>query len=325
MIQYNCISRKEDMEKNYGVFPTMITPYKDDGNVDYEGVKELVDWYYKKNCDGIFAVCQSSEIHYLTLEERVNIAKTVLKRRDELAELDKNRKPMTIVISGHVSDSFADQVEELTELAKTKPDALILITNRFDIENTSEDKWIEDLDRMVNRLDPSVPLGLYECPKPYKRLITKKMLEYCVKSKRFKFIKDTCCDAEEIKRRVDILDGSGFELYNANAQTYLQTIRDGANGYCGVMANFHPELYGWLLRHKDSEKADLVQSFLCMSAFTEALAYPCTAKYYLNHYEHLNIKPYSRVRDYHEVTEYQKSCLKQMKQLSDYIKEIIKE
>ena len=59
------------MNKKLGVFPTMVTPYTKEGKVDYEGVQALVEWYWKKGCDGIFAVCQSSEIFFLTLEERV--------------------------------------------------------------------------------------------------------------------------------------------------------------------------------------------------------------------------------------------------------------
>ena len=42
-----------------GIYPTMITPYKD-GKIDYEGVNNLVNWYYENGCNGIFAVCQSS-------------------------------------------------------------------------------------------------------------------------------------------------------------------------------------------------------------------------------------------------------------------------
>lgn len=69
------------------------------------------------------------------------------------------------------------------------------------------------------------------------------MLRACVDTGRVSFIKDTCCDAETIKERVELLRGSGVRLYNANAQTLLETVRAGADGYCGVMANLHPEIY----------------------------------------------------------------------------------
>lgn len=311
------------MNKKLGVFPTMITPYKKDGTVDYQGVESLVEWYWKKGCDGIFAVCQSSEILFLNLEDRVKIGKTVVEKAKALAAEDTSRKPMKIVVSGHIADGFDEQVEELCAMANVGADALILITNRMDIANTSDEKWIEDLHKLIEKLPADMPLGVYECPKPYKRLLTKKMLQACKDMGRFAFIKDTCCDAATIKQRVELLKDSDIGLYNANAQTLLETLRAGADGYCGVMANFHPEIYKWMFDHANDEKADIVQAFICMSAFTESLAYPATAKYYLNAHEDIQIEPLSRAVDCNLITDYQKSCLAQMKVLGDFIKKEI--
>ena len=311
------------MNKKLGVFPTMVTPYTKEGKVDYKGVQALVEWYWKKGCDGIFAVCQSSEIFFLTLEERVNIGKTVVEKAKALAEVDKTRKPMKVVVSGHVSDSFEDQVEELTAMSGVGADALILISNRMDIANTTDEKWIEDLHKLIEKIPANMPLGVYECPKPYKRLLTKKMLEACKATGRFAFIKDTCCDAEMIKERIEVLKDCDIGLYNANAQTLLETLRAGADGYCGVMANFHPEIYKWLFDNADKKEAELVQAFVCMTAFTESLAYPATAKYYVNAHEGIKIEPISRAVDCSLITEYQKSCLAQMKTLGDFVKKQI--
>ena len=54
-----------------------------------------------------------------------------------------------------------------------------------------------------------------------------------------------------------------------------------------------------------------------LAAFTETLAYPATAKYYLKTYEGIDIEPYSRSVDCRLVTDYQKKCLAQMKLLAD--------
>ena len=41
-------------EKHYakGSYPTMITPYREDGSVDLEAACRLVEWYWKNGCDG---------------------------------------------------------------------------------------------------------------------------------------------------------------------------------------------------------------------------------------------------------------------------------
>ena len=63
---------------------TMITPYAADGSIDYAAAEKYVDWYYESGIDGIFAVCQSSEIFYLSLEERVRLNRTVYNRAKQL-------------------------------------------------------------------------------------------------------------------------------------------------------------------------------------------------------------------------------------------------
>ena len=84
-----------------GAYPTMITPYNSDKTVDYGAVRALTAWYYERGCAGVFASCQSSEIWYLGLEDRVKLAQTVKDESDRLAA-EYGRKLM-VVASGHVS------------------------------------------------------------------------------------------------------------------------------------------------------------------------------------------------------------------------------
>ncbi len=306
------------MNELKSVFPTMITPYCKDGSVDLNGVEALVEWYFQKGCDGIFADCQSSEIFFLTKEERISIATHVVKKRDELFQRFGRR--MQIVASGHVSDTLEGQADELNAIAATGVDGIIFISNRFDIANTTDEKWIADMNALIALLPKELKLGVYECPYPYKRLLTPAMLEAIKATGRFIFIKDTCCNAQTIKERVAQLKGSGVRLLNANAQTTLETVRAGADGYSGVMANFHPELYVKLFADVNGEGADELGAFLSLAAFTESLAYPASAKYYLREHEGVPIEPYSRTVDCSLITEYQKSILRQMKLLGDKFK-----
>ncbi len=300
-----------------GAFPTMVTPYNEDGTVDYGAVAALVEWYWKEGCGGIFASCQSSEIWFLPEEDRVKLAQVVKDTADRLSSTDKSRPPMTIVASGHVSDAFDDQVRELTKVAQTGVDAVILITNRMDIANTGDENWLKDTMALVDALPADIALGLYECPMPYKRLLTPAMLRYAAESGKFRFIKDTCCDAEEIDRRMDILRGTDLLLYNANAQTLLPSLQSGGAGYCGIMSNFHPRLYNWLVEHfaEDSAKVKLAADVCSMTAFTEALAYPVTAKYHLQQIEGLSFGLSSRSRKAEEFTPYHALCVRQMDEL----------
>lgn len=312
-----------NFEATYGVYPTMITPYRKNGEIDYTAIEMLTEWYWKCGCDGIFADCQSSEIQFLTCEERVSILHTVMRTVHALAEKDLSRPRMTVVASGHVSDEFSAQVKELNAIVAEKPDALILISNRMDIANTSDDAWIAETERLIAEIPEDMPLGIYECPKPYKRLLSEKMLRWCVENGRFYFVKDTCCDADLIKARLDICKDSHLKLFNANAQTLLETVKSGAHGYCGVMANFHPDLYVKLLKREDlySRKTSLLQDFLGLAATIEGQTYPCCAKYYLDKFEYVTMEPFARSADVRNLTAYQRFCIDQMAELTNAIRE----
>ena len=313
---------KMELSKAFGAYPTMVTPYDENGNVDDAAAEAMVEWYWNMGCDGIFASCQSSEIQCLSEDDRVKLADCVKKKADALAAADPSRAPMLIVASGHVSDDFDDQARELNRIAGTGVDAVILITNRMDIENTGDDAWIRDAERLIQTIPEHVMLGLYECPRPYKRLLTPKMLEWCLSTGRFRYIKDTCCDEAEIERRLAILNGTPLRLFNANAQTLLESLKAGGAGYCGVMCNFHPELYVWLTHHfKDQpETAETVGAFLSIAAFTESLAYPITAKYHLSQIEGLPIASlYSRSRDAADFKPYDAMCVRQMNELANRV------
>ncbi len=308
----------------YDVFPTMITPYKPDGNVDYDLVEKYVEWYFNKGCSGIFAICQSSEIMYLTLEERIRINKTVWQKTKQIES--QTGKKLTVVSSGHVGNTIEEQIAELNAVAESGTDALILITNRLDINNEGDDVWIKNAEKLLLELPTDIPLGLYECPLPYKRLVTPKILEWCLKTKRFHFMKDTCCDAKVIAQRNEILKGSNFKLLNANCQTLLQSLKSGSAGYCGIMTNFHPELYVWLCNNfeKQPQKAELVQSLIGTFGYTEiGMPYPLTAKYSMC-LEGIKTENLARNRQSSELTEYMKESTRQMYDFCNYFyKEIL--
>ena len=185
--------------------------------------------------------------------------------------------------------------------------------------------WIRNAEALLEKLPADIGLGLYECPYPYKRLVTPRILNWCLETGRFYFMKDTCCDSTVIKERLDILKSSQFKLLNANCQTLLQSLRDGGAGYCGIMCNYHPRLYVWLCKNyeKEPEKAELLQAFFCMSGFTEVgLAYPLTAKYHMC-LEGIETQNLARNRKSGELTDYARDCMRQMKLLSDKISEML--
>lgn len=271
-----------------GVWPVMLTPFTQDGKIDYEGLEHLVNWYIDRKCDGLFAVCQSSEMYYLTLEERLELARAVVK-------ITAGRVP--VIASGNIADTLEERIQETNQMAQTGVDAVVLITNSFAAQEESDEVWMERCLDFLDRIDGDIPLGFYECPYPYKRMISLENLKTCADTGRFHFLKDTCCDAALIQKRLEVIRGTNLKLYNANTTTLLDSLKHGAVGFSGVMANFHPQLYVQLCKHYQEEDAAYLQAFLTLASLIERQYYPVNAKYHLQAIEGLPVTTYSRRMD----------------------------
>ena len=60
-----------------GLWPVMLTPFTQEGEIDYPSLERLIAWYEENGAEGLFAACQSSEIFFLSLKERVELVRFV--------------------------------------------------------------------------------------------------------------------------------------------------------------------------------------------------------------------------------------------------------
>ena len=111
-----------------GVWPVMITPFTEDNRIDYDAVLRIIEWYDKNGVDGIFAVCQSSEMFELSPQERVELAKFII---------NNTPKHMGVIASGHCAEKVEDQIREAQTVIDAGVDAYVFISNQFAKENES--------------------------------------------------------------------------------------------------------------------------------------------------------------------------------------------
>ncbi|MBR8146522.1 dihydrodipicolinate synthase family protein [Burkholderia sp. AU19243] len=267
-----------------GIVPVMLTPFDDAGAIDYAGLERLIEWYLAHGSDALFAVAQSSEMQFLSLAERAELARFVVERV-------AGRVP--VVASGHISDDLDAQVAELRAAAESGAQGVVLVTNRLDPQRKGSAAFLDHLHALLARLPSDLPLGLYECPAPYRRLLSDDELRACIDTGRFVMLKDVSCDLETVKRRVALAAGSPLKILNANAAIAWDAMKAGSAGFNGVFTNFHPDLYRWLRMHGDSDPAlaDELSTFLVVSAVSEVLGYPALAKIY-----HQRIGTFSSIR-----------------------------
>ena len=228
----------------------MITPFDSKGKIDYAAVDGLTEWYLASGCVGIFSPCLSSEMFDLSPKERIDLATHVKKRVGGRG---------AVVGTGTYGGTIEEQAAFVNKMGKCC-DAVVVNTATLVPQEASEAEWQAAAAKLL-KLTGAVPLGLYECPVPHKRLLSPAMMKWCADSGRFHFHKDTCCNMPEISAKLEAVGaaaaaGSGgkrpakkqkkaevaaettpFRFYNANVETLLPSVMAGAHGFSGISAN----------------------------------------------------------------------------------------
>ena len=164
-----------------GVWPVMITPFTEDNKIDYAAVQRIIDWYADHKVTGIFAVCQSSEMFFLSKEERLQLAKFVI---------ENTPKHIGVVVSGHVAEDVEDQIREAQAMVDMGAGAYVFISNQFARQDEGDDVARARIEYLISHIEADT-FGVYECPAPYKRLLTPEMLKWLAETGRFAFLNDT--------------------------------------------------------------------------------------------------------------------------------------
>ncbi len=273
-----------------GTWPVMLTPFTQSGDVDHDGLAALVEWYLEGGAAGLFALCLSSESFELKPAEKAAVLATVVRCNDD-------RVPIVAGTLGGPSSqdarAFRDHVNAILDAGVV---SVVLSTSEICVEGVDEEAFIEQLERTFE-LVPNANFGLYECPKPYKRLIGPEAERWAGASGRVSFVKDTCCDRDMILRRRDAWGGTPVQHFDAFAPNLLFSMQNGADGYSGIGSNLFTPLTSWLCDHfaAQPELADRVQAFLTKTKADVNHRYPTAAKAYLRDHAGLPIGVGSRM------------------------------
>jgi 4-hydroxy-tetrahydrodipicolinate synthase len=108
------------LEPNFlrGSYPPVITPFKENGDVDYDSYEKLVDWQIREGSHGIVVNGTSGEPAVLTSEERRTLLEVAMR-------VAKDRVP---VMAATGSQSFAETKVLTDHAAKLGADALLIVT-----------------------------------------------------------------------------------------------------------------------------------------------------------------------------------------------------
>ena len=258
-----------------GFIPVMLTPFQENGAIDFDGLTKLTEFYLEAGAAGLFANCLSSEMYELTEEERLAITKHVV-------EVANGRVP--VVATGTFGGPIAEQAEFAKKIYATGIQAVIVITSLIAAADESDEVFMTRMHELLE-LTPGVSFGLYECPVPYKRLITAKDLGELAATGRIIYHKDTSLDIENVKAKIAATQGQVFGVYDAYMEHAVASLQAGSAGLSCIQGNFFPELIVWLCQNFNDPAyqagVERVQQLLIDTMPVIHYAYPTVAKYYL--------------------------------------------
>ncbi|HET7558773.1 MAG TPA: dihydrodipicolinate synthase family protein, partial [Limnochordia bacterium] len=106
-----------ELKRFEGVMALLLTPYLPDGSIDWATYDAYVDWQLQNGPEGLFAVCGTSEMKWLTLDERLALAKR--------AKARAGGRP--VVATANLEGDPAAQRDEVRRMADTGVSGVVLV------------------------------------------------------------------------------------------------------------------------------------------------------------------------------------------------------
>ena len=133
-----------------GSIVALITPFNEDGSVNYKKLRELVDWHVDQQTDAILALGTTAETPTLTLAEEDEIARVCIEQAG-------GRVP---VIVGSGSNNTMVALEQSLKYEKMGADALLVITPYYN--KTSKSGMVNHFTQIADAVH--TPIYVYNVP-----------------------------------------------------------------------------------------------------------------------------------------------------------------
>lgn len=264
----------ETSEKKF--VPVMITPFNLKAKIDFDVVSRVIDFYLAAGVKGFFANCLSSEMFSISEDERLELTKHIV-------DYVNGRVP--VVATGSFGLTIEDKADFTKRIYDTGIDAVILITGHFAKIHEPDTVLLQNFDKMFD-LTGNIPLGLYECPAPYKRIISAEVFKTLLDTNRLVYHKDTSIALENVKAKLEVAkNNSKLEFYDAHTPNAMYSLQMGAKGMSSISGNFYPEILVWMCNNAtdpaQQKEVEWLQAELTKVDPLIHIAYPMCAKYFL--------------------------------------------
>ena len=224
------------MQVLQGSLVALVTPLNEDGSVDYDSLKKLIDWHIDEGTNGIVSVGTTGESATLNVKEHLDVIDFTIKHVGK-------RIP---VIAGTGANATNEAIE-LSQEAKLKgADYVLLVTPYYNKPN--QNGLIKHYEEIANKVD--IPQILYNVPSRTACDLKPGSVEILSKHQNIIGIKEAVDDFQRIRELINITKISDdFSVFSGDDPTFLESMSLGAHGVISVAANVTPRSISMICRN----------------------------------------------------------------------------
>ena len=236
------------MQALQGSLVALVTPLNNSGGVDYESLKNLIDWHIEQGTDGIVSVGTTGESVTLNVNEHIDVIEFTANYVDK-------RVP---VIAGTGANSTQEAIDLSEESKRKGADYVLLVTPYYNKPN--QRGLIAHFEKIADSV--SINQILYNVPPRTACDLLPESVKVLSKHKNIIGIKEAVDCMDRIKSLTNISkNNSDFLVFSGDDPTFMDALNLGANGVISVAANVIPKSISNIcsyIRENNKEEAKIL-------------------------------------------------------------------
>lgn len=241
-----------------GAGVAIVTPFHEDGSINYEKFAELIEEQIAGGTDAIIVCGTTGEASTLTHEEHLDLIKFC-------AEKVNGRLP---VIAGTGSNCTKTAIYLSTEAEKYGVDALLLVTPYY---NKATQKGLyEHFKQIADSV--KLPIILYNVPsRTGCNILPQTVAKLCKEVSNIVAIKEASGNISQVAKLMSLADGK-VDLYSGNDDQVVPLLSLGGLGVISVVSNVAPrQMHDICQKFFDGDVAGSMQEQLRAIELCDAL------------------------------------------------------
>lgn len=210
-----------------GAGVAIVTPFQENGDVDYGKFAELVEFQIKNGTDAIIVCGTTGEASTLTHEEHLDVIKYCV-------EKVAGRVP---VVAGTGSNCTQTAVYLSKEAEKAGADAVLLVTPYY---NKATQKGLYDHFKTIAD-SIRIPAILYNVPsRTGCNILPETVVKLCTEVENIVGVKEASGNISQVAKLMALADGK-VDLYSGNDDQIVPLLSLGGKGVISVLSNVAPK------------------------------------------------------------------------------------